>query len=80
MQGRTAIFQPNSTLFAKTLMVERFDDKYTRKLTQHEALDALWPVLVVSFKYLNSSLTTERNNASQPASDTCRSTPPFQNL
>jgi hypothetical protein len=31
-------------LICKTLMVERFGDKYTRKLTQHEVLDALWPV------------------------------------
>ena len=46
--------------------MERFDDKYARKWTKHEALDALWPVWVVCFKYLNSSLTTERNNANQP--------------
>jgi hypothetical protein len=31
-------------LICKTPMVKSFDDKYTRKLTQNEALDALWPV------------------------------------
>jgi len=63
MKGRTAIFQTNSTLFAKTLMVETFGVKQTRKLTQHEALDALWPVSVVRFK---SSIKRERNNAIRP--------------